>query len=392
MPRLQTGRGARLPAGLKKEIDARITAVHAVMRGARTELLVAACAGAPGQAGWVRNLTGAPLWGPRTFVVVAASHLRRTLITRAPDDTNWYRLTTVDTDIESTLTQKITPLDRLVEIVRARIGGDGRLGVVNPETLSPVEATAMRAVVPESRMVDLTRQLRRLRQVKTHFEIRAMRQTGKMLAQALDRFAAVARPGRLTLEVAGDIDGYLRGQGCSSGYLRYAFNQEPIPGPAVAARRFEVDDCVTLHLSFAGPLGYWAELAGVFSFRQLPSAVQQRIEMAAKALRHAADAIVPGGKRAAASDAAVRAYEASGATVTGRYAPDLHTIGTDEDEDSSGPANADDFEEGMTVAVHPAPLLSDGRGFFLARTYVIQGGRAVPLSPVRSAYRQIAAS
>jgi Xaa-Pro aminopeptidase len=386
---MQTGRGARLPAGLKQDLDQRVAAVQAVMRDAGTDLLIAACAGAPGQAGWVRYLTGAPLWGPRTFVVVAANEARRTLVTRAPDDTNWYRLTAIDTDIESTLTKKITPLDGLLAMIRARLGSDGRLGVVSPEIYSPLETAGIRALVPESRIVDLTRQLWNLRQKKTAFEIRAMRRTGTLLAAALDRFESIARPGGSALEAAGALDAYFRSHGSPGGYVRYAFNQDPVPAPAVGSRQFGVDDVVLVHLAYAGPLGYWGELSSVFSFRPLAPEVRQRVEISAKALRSVARAIRPGRTRRDAGNAADRAYRTFGVAANGRHGPDLHTIGTDEDEDWSNPDRDGVLEQGMPVAVHPAPVLADGRGFFLARTYVVGATGARALSPSRPPHRQI---
>jgi Xaa-Pro aminopeptidase len=359
------------------------------MRQAGADLLVAPCAGAPGQVGWVRYLTGAPLWGPRTFVVVALGSSRRTLVTRAPDDTNWYRLTTVDTDIESTLTQRITPLDRLLEIIRAHLDAGGRLGIVNPGMCSPVEAAAIRGLVSDARTADLTRPLWRLRRIKTAFEIGAMRRTGTLLAQALDRFAATARPGRSAMEVAGEIDGFLRSEGSPYGHLRYAFDQDPMPGPPVGARRFEPEDVVAVHLAYAGPLGYWGELTGVFSFRPLPPAARRRVETAAKALRRAARALGSGRTPQDVEAAAARAYESARVAVTGRHGPDVHTIGADEDEDWSSAESPDAFEQGMTVAVHPAPVPADGRGFFLARTFLVGASGPVALAPSRPPYREI---
>jgi Xaa-Pro aminopeptidase len=390
--RLQTGGGARLPVGLQRDLDGRTAAVHAVMRRARTPLLVVVCAGAPGQAGWVRYLTGAPLWGQRTFVVLGVDHGRRMLITRSPDDANWYRLTTADTDVESTLTQRITPVDRLLAIVGERVASGGRVGFVHPEALSLAEAAAVRAALPGRELIDLTQEMRELREVKSRFEILAMRETGKVLAQALDLFATSARPGRLALEVAGELDGYLRGRGCSLVYLRYAFNQEPVPGPSVRARRFEADDIITVHLAYAGPRGYWGERSGVFTFLPLPGDAHRRMEAAERALRSAARAIAPRSTFDAVREAAARTYEALGAPISGRHAPDVHSIGADEDEDSGTRQGTERFREGMTVAVHPAPWVADRRGFFLARTFLVTARGAASLSPSRPLHRQLAAS
>lgn len=390
--RLQAGRRPKSPARLQHELDRRLSAVHAAMRDGGTSIVVFVCAGIPGLAGWVRYLTGAPAWGPRAFVVLETGSFRRLLITRSPDDANWFRFTAIGTDVESTLIQKSNPIDRLVTFIRERAGPNGRVGIVNPDALSPVEAQAVRTLLPGSELVDVTQAMNGHRQVKSPFEIKTMQETGRLLTQGLERFAEIARPGRLALEVAGEIDGFMRAGGCGTGHLGLAFEEQSIPGPAPRDRRFGPDDIILLRLAYAGQFGYWYETTGVFSFRAMPDAAGRRFEAAQRALLDAARAATPGISARVVREAADRQYTASGFPVIGHHEVDVHTIGTDEDEAPSYGDGEQVFRDGMTVAIHPAPRLADDRGYFLAETFLIREGGAVHLSPPRSRYKRIETS
>lgn len=380
------------PAGLKADLDRRMNAAQAAMRAHEVRLLVAVCAGAPSQAGWVRYFTGAPLWGQRAFLILRSDDSERVLVTRSPDDTEWLRLTAIDTRVESTLIQKVAPVDRLITLIRGITGGTGRIGFLHVDTLVLAELMSLRRELPEIAIIDMTADLERLRRIKSPYEIEAIRHTGRILAEGFELFAERARPGRLAAEVAGEVDGFVRAKGCTLGEARYAFGGSPFPTRVAPDRRFRVDDVVLLHLAYVGPQGYWYELASVFSFRTLSAQAEQQVRTSTLALQAAAQAARSGSTYRALAAAVDRVFTDHGLRAVDTHIPHCHGIGTDEEETPFPTADDWPILERMVLALHPALPPAKGQGFPVAETFLVEQEKAAPLSPVASLYRQLAPS
>jgi Xaa-Pro aminopeptidase len=352
-------------------------------------LLVGVCAGAPHHNGWIRYFTGAEMWGGRVFLVLRADTLARHIIMRSTYDAEWVRQQALDTTVESTLIEQVAPVERTIAAIREFAGGRGRVGMLRMHTLTPAEYTALREALPDVEMVDVTEQMNQVRQLKSPFEIEAIRETGRILSRGMDLFASLARPGRLASEVAGEVDGYLKGQGCFWGRVKYSLDQRPYTLPAAPDRRFARDDVVLFQFVHCGPSGYWYELARVHSFVDLPSDTARRLQTMELAISEAARMAVPGGTYGALSGAVDRIFTDHGFVVIGKHTFDCHTIGTDETEGQLPPAPDWQFRDGMVLGMHPATLLEGGYGFLLCENFLVQPGGAVPLSPMSSFYRRL---
>lgn len=373
---------------VKADLDRRVRAAQALMRERGLAAIVAACAGAPHHNGWIRYFTAAEIWGGRLFLILTPDTLERRVIMRSTYDAEWIRQQAFDTVVESTLIEQISPVDRTIEYLRDAVGRGARIGILNSRYLSPVEHATFAAAYSSEQIEDVTDALNLVRQIKSAFEIEAIRETGRILADGLDLFARLARPGRLAAEVAGEVDGYLKARGCFWGRVKYSLDQRPYTIIAPPHRKFAKEDVILFQFVHSGPLGYWYELASVFSFGQLPTETARRIAAVEEAFRAGAEVAVPGGTYSQFSAAVDRAFVNHGFLVIGKHTFDCHSIGTDETE-GSHPTDNWEFKENMVLGTHPATLLEGGHGFLLCENFLVKPGGAVALSPLRSFHREI---
>jgi Xaa-Pro aminopeptidase len=377
---------------LGRDIERRVAAAQAIMKAGDLKLLVAVCGGAPHHNGWIRYFTGAEMWGGRVFVLIRPDTHIRHVVMRSTYDAEWVRQQALDTTVDSTLIQQVSPMERTIELIAEATGGRGRLGMLRASTLTPLEHAALTKAFPALEIVDVTDEFNRIRQIKSPFEIEAIRETGRILAAGMDLFAQLARPGRLALEVAGQVDGYLKGQGCFWGRVKYSLDQRPYTIVAAPDRRFARDDVILFQFVHSGPHGYWYELARVHSFTELPQETARRLQTMELAIREAARVAVPGGTYGRFSAVVDQVFRDAGYTVIGKHTFDCHTIGTDESEGHFPPTPDWQFQENMVLGVHPATLLEGGYGFLLCENFLVRPGGATPLSPMSSFYRRLEAN
>lgn len=365
------------------------------MRQHEVKILVAVCTGAPHFNGFLRYFTGAEMWGGREFLILRSDVLERYVVIRSTYDAEWLRATAVNTRVDSTLLEFLPPVRRFIQVAAELTGGRGRIGMLNAKHLTAGEANAIREALPRVEIVDLTDEVNRLRQIKSPFEVDAIRLTGRILAEGMELFERLARPGRLAAEIAGEVDGFLKGKGCFWGRVKYSLNQRPETIIASPDRRLRGDDVILFQFVHSGPHGYWYELSRVYSFADLPKETASRLQTMEVAMREASHLLVPGGTYRQVSETVDRVFRDAQFTVIGKHTYDCHTLGTDENEGDfrtrEGEAPDFEFRENMVLGLHPATLLEGGFGFLLCETYLVQPGGGVPLSPMPSFHRKIEA-
>jgi len=376
---------------LKADLDRRVLAAQELMRARDLGALVAVCAGAPQYNGWMRYFTNAEAWGGRVFVVVRPDAMARHIVMRSTYDAEWVRRQAVDTTVDSTLIQQAEPVARTTEIVGEITHGRGRIGMIRSADLTPPEHDALARALPAVEVVDVTDAMAAIREIKSPFEIEAIRETGRLQARALDRFSSRTRLGRSAAEAAGDVDGYLRGRGCFWGRITLSFDLRPSRLPAPHGRRFTRDDVVVLHLTHSGPQGYWSQTARVLSFRDLPKDSGRLLETAEQAMREAVKTAVPGGAYSAMRAAVDRVFNDGGFRVVGDYGAYCRSTGSDEDDGRAPQADDWVFNENMVLAIHPAPILEGGHGIRLAETILVRDGGGVSLIPSQRTLERIEA-
>jgi Xaa-Pro aminopeptidase len=377
-------------AALRADMRRRITAIQQIMKDRDLKAMLAVSSGAPSQTGWIRYLTGADLWSGQAFVIVERDHPEPIIVLWSNYLAEWIRTMATTTRVDSTLERRVAPIRRVVEILGELTAGTGRVGTLNfHRSVLLGDARAVADAFPALELVDMTDEINLIRQIKSPFEIDAMREIGQQLFDGFKIFEDRARPGRRALEISGEIEGFLRGKGCNWGRAKYSLDQRPYTLPVDPARVLREDDVMLFQYVFQSALGYWYEVARLYSFKPLPKATEQRYRAMDEAMREVAKMCVPGCTYGQVSEASDRIFRAHGLNVVGKHTEDVHSIGTDISDGPNWYKDHWQLKENMVVALHPASLVEGDLAFFICENYVITPRGAEPLSPLPSFYKQL---
>lgn len=375
-------------SALKADVRRRIAAAHALMRQRDVAILVAVVSGIPGRTGWIRYFAGAEVPAPRAYVLLEREGNECLILLWSRRQAERAQEAVALGRVHSTFEDGRPPLAEVIERIRAVAGGTGRVGILSlRDNLTWAESEMLRAACPGITFVDMTDDVDRLRQIKSPFEIAAMRDMGVLLAEGLDLFAERARPGRSKLEVAAEVEALFRSRGCAGGRVKYSLGERPYTVPPHAGERFSADDVIVFQFVYLSPLGYWYELSRLFSFRPLPAASVRRLRAMEAAIAETARAAVPGSTFGAIGVLADEVFRAHGLPVIGKHTEDFHTIGTDIRDGYNITPQEWRIEQDMVLALHPATLLDGDLGLFLCDNFHIGPAGAIPLSPPGPRYR-----
>jgi Xaa-Pro aminopeptidase len=365
-----------------------VAATKALMRERDVPMLIAVVSGIPGRTGWIRYFSGTELSVPKAYVMIEREEPDPVIVLWSRQQAEWCREAVALGRVESTFDQKIPPLQAVIKRMGDVTGGKGRVGVLSlQDGLSWSEHQSLRAAHPHIELVDMTTDVDRLRQVKSSFELAAMQSMGALLDEGLNLFAALARPGRLRLEVAAKVEALFRSRGCFGGRVKYSLGERPYTVPPSPEERFDADDVLVFQFVYLSPIGYWYELSRLFSFKPLPAETARRLRAMEQAIDETAKAAVPGSTFSAISALADQVFRECGFDVIGKHTEDFHTIGTDIRDGYNITPHDWRIEKDMVLALHPASLLPGDLGFFLCDNFHVQVGGAVPLSPSSPRYR-----
>lgn len=344
------------------------------------------CAGAPGGDGWLRYLTGGQLWGGRGNVLLLRAGLTRAAVyLRSTYDAEWLRETAIETDVESTMLQRDSPVSAAVRYLCDARPVPPAVGIVGAGSFTASEYGAIEQGLSPMRLVDVTVPMSAVRRIKADVEIRALGMTRRLLSESLVRFGQAAHPGRSLLEVAGEVDGLLRARGCFWGRVACAFGEDPYPASMPPGRVLAEDDVLTVSLVYQGPEGYWAAAADVFSFRRLSPAVADRLAASRAALEGAVSAARAGATADDVAAAAAQAFGARGLRVSRWLLPVCESIGADEVD--APDLDRDPLRAGMVVRLRCAAQLERAAPFPLAETVLVREGGGARFTETEGAGR-----
>ena len=141
------------------------------------------------------------------------------------------------------------------------------------------------------------------------------------------------------------------------------------------------DDVIKVSLEFAGPSGYWIELATVYSFRTPTARERRYYETCVAAIERVQAILRPGVEGRAVTQTIETTFAEAGWRVTGRGLWDGHLIGLNVIRPPYGLIdNTDRFQENMVFNVHPGLVVDDdGFGIFVQDNLLVtpSGGRAL---------------
>jgi Xaa-Pro aminopeptidase len=232
--------------------------------------------------------------------------------------------------------------------------------------------------LPDAQIEDATTLMDRVMAIKSPEEIAQAAETYRFVAQALGLLKNELAPGKTEREVMAEIFRFLANLGCLDGIAHLSDESPPFIRPP-KDRRIGVDDILKVSLEFAGPGGYWVELAGVFSFREPTERQRRHFETTLKAVERAAALMRPGTLGGELSQAIEATYRDDGWNVTGRGIWDVHGIGLNVITPPIGlPGSEDELQENMILNIHPGLLVDEDHwGVYVQDNLVVtpEGGR-----------------
>ncbi len=366
---------------LKIEVARRIARLQALMAEKDLGVAVVIGGGAPGQLGAARYFSNVDLWSGRNYVVVGRTDPEPVVFIASSYQAEWAK--------QMATTQRIHSPDNLVAGATATIrdlagaAGSKRVGTVNfNRILSVSEAESMRKQLDGFELVEITADVNKLRQIKTPFELEAIFDTGRILDEAFDVFARVAKPGVRVWDACAEAERHVKAQGSFWGRSKVALDLRPYTIPAPIDRRFAKDDVTCFELVYAGPWGYWCEMTSVYSFGPLPAESKRLLEATFRVIDACADAARPGVPIGRVAELSNETFVKLGFPVIGKHTPDCHSIGLD---GSDGPNSEYTPKEllhaNMALSFHPATLMEGDRAFLISDNYLVTPEGAVRLSP-----------
>lgn len=265
----------------------------------------------------------------------------------------------------------------VADAVREAGAERGRVGVVGMANIMPSrDVDAIRELLPEAEISDMTELLGVVKAVKMPEEDAEILNAGRVADEAFEAFMKAAAKTRSSWEIYGEMERALRSNGARDSLIFIG------RGPYFLHRPFDDElldgDLVSVYVETIAPNGYWVEKAGLFAFGKPSDELLAYGQAAMDGLEAAREAMVDGAK---ASDVA-RALEAKVEHLNARTGIwHGHGVGVDHDSPVIGVNDDTILRDGMLIAVHPNLTNQEETiGASVADTFLIRDGRATPIS------------
>jgi Xaa-Pro aminopeptidase len=328
------------------------------------------------QRGYLRYVSDWRLWGGKGFVVLPRQG-EPVLILGAGSQPNWAKEVGWIEDIRAAQDM----LDEVAAVIQAHGLARGRIGIPGlHHVLLHGDALRLQALLPAATLVDATRSVDDVMAVKSAEELAGMADTYGRIVAALEVLKENLVPGRSEREVMAAAVYKLAELGCLDGIAHLTHQIRPFFHPPTE-RVITPDDIIKVSLEFAGPTGYWIELAGIYSFQEPPERQVRFYQTTLKALGNVAAMLKPGAVGGDVTRAIEATYQDDGWTITRRGLWDGHLIGLNVIRPPYGLIDdVNQFQENMVFNVHPGIMVGDDElGMFLQDNLIVTqaGGKPV---------------
>ena len=201
-------------------------------------------------------------------------------------------------------------------------------------------------------------------ELKSAREIGLMRAGGHILADVVDRLRETVKPGLSTLEIDEDVEAFIRDRGALPAFKGYrgfpatvciSINEEVVHGIPSAHRRIKEGDIVGLDLGCIVE-GYYADCAFTLAIGDVPTKVQQLLDVTRESLDVAIAECRPGRRLSDVSHSVQAHVERHGFSVVRAFVG--HGIGRALHEDPQipnfgDPGRGPQLRPGMVLAIEP---------------------------------------
>jgi Xaa-Pro aminopeptidase len=328
------------------------------------------------QRGYLRYVSDWRLWGGKGFVVLPKEG-DPILILGAGSQSNWAK--SVDWIREVRAAQDM--IDEVEAVIKQLGLANRRIGLPGlNHVLLHGDVVRLGRQLPGVTWVDATTPMDAIMAIKSTEELAAIRSTYNAIADAMEVLRQNFAPGRTERAVMAKAVYRLAELGCIDGIAHLGTETLPFFHPPTD-RVITADDIIKVSLEFAGPEGYWIELAGIFSFKPPSDRLYRFYETTLSALCSMAATLKPGAVGGDITRAVEATYRDAGWQITGRALWDGHQIGLNVIRPPYGLIDdTHPFAEGMVINVHPGVTVDDDHlGIFLQDNLLVTptGGKPV---------------
>ena len=349
----------------REERERRYGAIRELMNQGGLGSLVIAGRGDRLSRGNIRYVTGyGPIVGPQYCVFPSEGSpifvARNTPFLATLRERDW--------DLEYKLT---TDQNAEVQALVAELDTGRRVGIVGLSDIPVPLYLALRERF-EERLVDATWIFRQLRTIKSAEEIEMMRVSALVADEVFDRLKELARPGVSDFEIYGEVKRIIHQRGCE--YSMELINSEGTKLNLFypTGNRLEANGTLSLEITPAYE-GYFTQLPVTVPVGEYPSQIRDMIAVWQEALERATSILRPGTVVSDVHRAMIEPIHEAGYVAPWRCG---HAIGLDViDFWGVDGSNATALEAGMTLALHPGPLVESlAEGFAMGYTYLVTDG------------------
>lgn len=386
---------------LEQDVARRVKKIQSLMKEKGIGALVIPAHGAPGMMGMAKYITNLNLWAGAAWVVLGADAEEPAILQWSPYGADWNRQDATTKWVEN---PDPDAYGRVIEIAKEFCVKDKKVGVDHVAgNWSVGDWDRIHKEMPDCEFIDLTKELDKIRAVKTFFEIEENYNTGRIMSEAFDTFNMVAKPGVRVWEAAAVAEEVLKEQGCFWGRSKYSFDLRPETIPTPLDKVFTEDDIFVFELVYTGPLGYWSEMTALYSFKPLPEPIAHQLAVHEVVIQECAAVAKTGNHIGIIAETSNRVWRENGFKIigdanyspnvkqlipNGKHTPDAHTIGLDE---SDGPSAwftpAEILKSNMVLSFHPSTMLEGHKAFLISDNYLVTPDGSIRLSPKDWSYR-----
>lgn len=359
-----------------QERDRRIVALRTMMQDQGVQALIMAGNAESMQRGYIRYVSDWRLWGGKGFAVIPLAG-DPTLVLGAGSQSYWSKIVGWIPDVRAAS-------DTAAEVINAvkSLGlAQASLGLVGMnQVMTYGDVSMLQRELSQAHVMDATVAVDDVMAIKSDEELALAAETYRAVAQAHATLRAALAPGKSERAAMAQAVTTLAELGCLDGIAHLTNGTRPYFRPP-ADRIISADDIIKVSLEFAGPSGYWIELAGVYSFRQPPARELRYYQTCLKAIDRVKGILRPGAVGGDVTRAVEATFAKDGWNVTGRGIWEGHLIGLNVIRPPYGLIdNTNVFKEKMLFNVHPGLVVDDDQmGMFIQDNLVVTPAGGISL-------------
>lgn len=359
-----------------QERQRRMVALSNMMKDQGVQALILAGNAESMQRGYIRYVSDWRLWGGKGFAVIPLAG-DPTLILGAGSQSYWSKIVGWIPDVRAASDMAA----EVVNVVKSLGLAQASLGLVGMnQVMTFGDVSILQRELGQARLMDATTLVDNVMAIKSDEELALAAETYRAVAQAHETLRATLAPGKSERAVMAQAVTTLSELGCLDGIAHLTSGTRPYFLPPTD-RIIGADDIIKVSLEFAGPDGYWIELAGVYSFREPPARELRYYQTCLNAIERVKAMLRPGAVGGDVTRTVEATFAEEGWNVTGRAIWEGHLIGLNVIRPPYGLIdNTDVFREKMLFNVHPGLVVDkDQMGMFIQDNLVVTPAGGVSL-------------